>query len=223
MVSFDKLSQALTKAQAFCSDNTMDALNLLHDTRLVPVVVFNNADDATPLASALLNAGINCIEVTLRTPCALQAIANISREVPDIILGAGSVITPQQFAEAQDTGAQFVVSPGATPELLACATLPFIPGCASASESMALYTAGYTLQKFFPAEQNGGVKTLMAWSGPLANVRYCPTGGINPQNALEYLALANVQCVGGSWFVGSDDVEAGRFEAIKQAAELVSP
>ena len=186
----------------------MDATDLLGDIRLMPVVELADPDTAVPLAQALLSAGINAIEVTLRTPQALTAIQNISTAVPQMLVGAGSVRQPEQFAQIQQAGAQFAVSPGATTTLLDGADMPYIPGAATASECLHLLQRGYQLQKFFPAESLGGAGTIKALAAPIQEVRFCPTGGINAALLEQYFAVPAVACVGGSWFVPADLVAA---------------
>jgi 2-dehydro-3-deoxyphosphogluconate aldolase/(4S)-4-hydroxy-2-oxoglutarate aldolase len=178
----------------------MSAANdLVSGMRVVPVVVIEEADVAVPLAETLLASGLQTIEVTLRTPAALAAIAAISNKVPDLIVGAGSLRTANQVSEVLDAGARFGVSPGHSDALLDAVdavNLPFIPGAATPSESLALLDRGYTLQKLFPAGVVGGIPYLKAISGPLPEVGFMPTGGIRIDNARDYLALTNVACVG---------------------------
>jgi 2-dehydro-3-deoxyphosphogluconate aldolase / (4S)-4-hydroxy-2-oxoglutarate aldolase len=184
---------------------------------IVPVMVINKIEHAVPLARALVAGGIKVLEVTLRTPCALEAIALIAKEVPEALVGAGTVLNETQLQQAIDAGSQFIITPGATSDLLKAAmkgTVPLIPGVASISEVMAGMELGYTHFKFFPAEASGGVDALKAFSGPLANIRFCPTGGITPDSYLRYLALANVDCIGGSWIAPTDAVEAEDWQRI---------
>ncbi len=193
---------------------------------VIPVLVIEDATHAAPLAEALIAGGLPVLEVTLRTPAALDAIAAMSG-VPGGIVGAGTVLTPDDVRAAQDAGAQFAVSPGATDRLLdACeaAGLPILPGAATASEAMRLLERGYGVQKFFPASAIGGAPALKALGGPLPQVRFCPTGGIDTANAADYLALDNVLCVGGSWVAPRQLVQKGEWAAItglaRQAAAL---
>ena len=167
---------------------------------VIPVVVIDDPDEAVPLARGLVEAGMPAIEITLRTPAALTAIANIASDVPDAKVGAGTVLNPRQGEKALDQGAEFLVSPGATRALLD-AQLPLLPGVATASEIMALLDRGLTAAKFFPAEASGGTNALRAFAGPFPQVRFCPTGGIDAAKAPDYLALPNVACVGGSWML----------------------
>lgn len=179
-----------------------DIQALLAGIRVVPVVAIDDIDTARPLAEAFVEAGIGAVEVTLRTPVALDAIGEIARNVPELIVGAGSLRTPDQFAEVARAGARFGVSPGSTATLVESARdagLPFIPGAATASEMLALLEQGILLQKFFPAELAGGIAYLKAVGAPIPEIRFMPTGGVSPANAAEYLALDNVSCIGGSW------------------------
>ncbi|BAJ02285.1 bifunctional 4-hydroxy-2-oxoglutarate aldolase/2-dehydro-3-deoxy-phosphogluconate aldolase [Shewanella violacea] len=184
---------------------------------IVPVMVINKIEDAVPLARALVAGGISVLEVTLRTPCALEAITKIAKEVPDALVGAGTVLNEEQLQQAVDAGAQFIITPGATPSLLEAAmagNIPLIPGVASISEVMVGMSLGYTNFKFFPAEASGGVNALKAFSGPLADIRFCPTGGITPSSYRDYLALKNVDCIGGSWIAPTDAMEQGDWSRI---------
>ena len=175
---------------------------LLDLATVIPVVVLDDADEAVPLARRLVADGMPVIEVTLRTAAALDAIAAIAAEVPDAVVGAGTILSPAQARDAIAAGAEFLVSPGATPALLdALADLPLLPGVATPSEVMALLERGITSAKFFPAEANGGVTALKALHGPFPQMRFCPTGGITAANAQDYLALPNVACVGGTWML----------------------
>lgn len=169
---------------------------------VIPVVVIEDAEHAVPMAEALVAGGLPVIEVTLRTPAALAAIAAIKKAVPKALVGAGTVIQPTQIDAVMEAGAVFAVSPGATDVLLtACAQkgLPILPGAATASETMKLLEGGYRFQKCFPAEPVGGVAYLKSLASPLPEARFCPTGGVTSQSAPDYLALPNVVCVGGSW------------------------
>ncbi|MFH9941202.1 bifunctional 4-hydroxy-2-oxoglutarate aldolase/2-dehydro-3-deoxy-phosphogluconate aldolase [Streptomyces murinus] len=191
---------------------------------VVPVVVIAEVSDAVPVARALAGGGLRGVEVTLRTPAALEAIRAIAEEVPEAVVGAGTVITPGQVAAAVAAGARFLVSPGWTEGLLAAMRgcgVPFLPGVSTASEVVALLERGVREMKFFPAQAAGGTAYLRSLAGPLPQARFCPTGGIGPGNAAEYLALPNVGCVGGSWMVPADAVAAGdwaRIEALARAA-----
>ena len=168
---------------------------------VMPVVVVDDVRHAVPLARALVAGGIPAIEVTLRTDAALEAVRASAAEVPDAVVGGGTVRRPADFAAALAAGARFAVSPGCSPDLLAAARdtdLPWLPGAATASEAMALAERGYLQQKFFPAEPAGGTRALRSLHGPLPDIRFCATGGITLGNAAEYLAVPNVACVGGS-------------------------
>jgi 2-dehydro-3-deoxyphosphogluconate aldolase / (4S)-4-hydroxy-2-oxoglutarate aldolase len=188
---------------------------------VMPVVVIDDAANAVPLARALVAGGIRAIEITLRTGAALDAVQAISREVPDAIPGVGTALTGADVLAALEAGARFIVSPGATPALMAAAIgsgLPFLPGVATASELMTALAAGLSAFKFFPAAQAGGVEALKALGGPFPNARFCPTGGVSASNAGAYLALPNVLCVGGSWIAPRETIAAGDFAKIEQLA-----
>jgi 2-dehydro-3-deoxyphosphogluconate aldolase/(4S)-4-hydroxy-2-oxoglutarate aldolase len=189
---------------------------------VVPVIVINDLAYAVPMAKALVAGGLRVLEVTLRTPVAIDAIRLLSQEVPDAIVGAGTVTNAEQLQQCIEAGAQFAISPGMTRELLQAgkdSTIPLIPGIASISELMEGLALGYTHFKFFPAEAAGGVKTLKSIHGPFSEVRFCPTGGINETNFLEYLALPNVQCVGGSWVLPADAIAAGNWNEITRLCQ----
>ncbi|MFH9583556.1 bifunctional 4-hydroxy-2-oxoglutarate aldolase/2-dehydro-3-deoxy-phosphogluconate aldolase [Streptomyces luteogriseus] len=195
---------------------------------VVPVVVVEDAADAVPLARALVAGGLPAIEVTLRTPAALEAIREIAREVPGAVVGAGTVIRPEQVAEAVAAGSRFLVSPGWTDlllEAMRASGVPFLPGVSTASEVVALLERGVREMKFFPAQAAGGTAYLKSLSGPLPQARFCPTGGIGPASAADYLALPNVGCVGGSWMLPPDAVAArdwGRVEELARSAAGLS-
>ena len=196
-------------------------MSLLDISPVVPVVVIGDAADAVPTAEALLRGGVGIVEVTLRTPAALSAIERIAAEVPGIVVGAGTVTTPDLASAAAGAGARFLVTPGSTDLVLDAAAdtgLPVLPGAATVSEAMRLAERGHTELKFFPAEAAGGVAYLKSIAGPLPDLRFCPTGGITPATAPTYLALPNVGCVGGSWLTAGavDQVEA----LAKEAAAL---
>lgn len=187
---------------------------------VIPVLVIDDVAHALPLARALVQGGLPVLEVTLRTPAALAAIGEMAT-VEGGIVGAGTLLTPRDVQAARNAGARFGVSPGATDRLLdACedADLPLLPGAATASEAMALLERGYTMQKFFPAEANGGAKALKAIGAPIPQVRFCPTGGVSLGNAADYLGLSNVLCVGGSWVAPKDMMEAGDWAGITALA-----
>lgn len=187
---------------------------------IVPVLVVHDVAHARPLAEALVAGGLPALEVTLRTPAALEVIRAMAK-VPGGIVGAGTLLTPDDVKAAKEAGAQFGVSPGATDKLLAACEaeeLPLLPGAATASEAMALLERGYTMQKFFPAEASGGAKALGALASPLPQISFCPTGGVSPQNAPDYLRLANVICAGGSWVAPAKLVNAGAWDEIEALA-----
>ena len=200
----------------------MTAEQVLKQGPVVPVIVIKKLEQAVPLAKALLKGGINVLEVTLRTECAMEAIRLIAEEVPEAIVGAGTVINAKQLAEVTQAGAQFAISPGLTDELLMAASqgsIPLIPGISTVSELMAGMNYGLKEFKFFPAEANGGVKALKAIAGPFSQVRFCPTGGISLANYRDYLALESVLCIGGSWLVPEDALERGNYEKITELAQ----
>ncbi|MCR9272081.1 MULTISPECIES: bifunctional 4-hydroxy-2-oxoglutarate aldolase/2-dehydro-3-deoxy-phosphogluconate aldolase [Mameliella] len=187
---------------------------------VIPVLVVDDVATARPLAEALVAGGLPVLEVTLRTPVALDAIREMAK-VEGGIVGAGTLLTPQDVAAAKEAGAKFGVSPGATDRLLqACedADLPLLPGAATSSEAMRLLERGYSVQKFFPAEANGGVPALKSIGAPIPQVRFCPTGGVSPANAPDYLALSNTLCVGGSWVAPKDAVAKGDWARIEDLA-----
>ncbi|ALM90205.1 MULTISPECIES: bifunctional 4-hydroxy-2-oxoglutarate aldolase/2-dehydro-3-deoxy-phosphogluconate aldolase [Alteromonas] len=189
---------------------------------VVPVLVINDVEKAVPLAKALMAGGIKVLEVTLRTPAAIDVIKRIADEVPDSLIGAGTVTNAQQLKAVIEAGAKFAISPGMTADLLKAgmeAEIPLIPGISSTSELMKGKDAGYTHMKFFPAEASGGVKAIKAISGPFPEFTFCPTGGIGPGNYNDYLALKNVVCVGGSWLAPDDAIESGDWDRITQLAK----
>ncbi|MXM62745.1 bifunctional 4-hydroxy-2-oxoglutarate aldolase/2-dehydro-3-deoxy-phosphogluconate aldolase [Streptomyces sp. HUCO-GS316] len=188
---------------------------------VVPVVVVEDAADAVPLARALLAGGLPAIEVTLRTPAALDAIRAIAAGVPEAVVGAGTVITPEQVSASVAAGARFLVSPGWTDVLLEAmraSGVPFLPGVSTASEVVALLERGVREMKFFPARAAGGTAFVKSLAGPLPQARFCPTGGIGPADAPEYLSLPNVGCVGGTWMLPPDAVAARDWARIEQLA-----
>lgn len=192
---------------------------------VVPVVIVETIEDAVPLARALVQGGLPVIEVTLRTPIALDAVRAIAAEVEDAIVGVGTVLDPAQLAASERAGARFAVSPGHTPRLLDAAAqsnLPLLPGIATASEAIALIERGYAFAKFFPAEPAGGHAYLSALASPLPQLRFCPTGGITPESAPRYLALPNVVCVGGSWMLPRQRIAAKDWAAITTASRVAA-
>lgn len=199
----------------------LTALQVMRDAPVIPVIVIDDVRHAVPLARALLQGGIRMLEVTLRTPAAIEGIRRIAAEVPQAVAGAGTVRSAGDAQAAARAGARFAVSPGFTPALSqACRDLglPLLPGVATASEVMMAAEHGHAELKFFPALQAGGVAMLKAWQGPLGDVRFCPTGGIHAGNAAEFLALPNVVCVGGSWLAAPALMREGRWDAITQLA-----
>jgi 2-dehydro-3-deoxyphosphogluconate aldolase/(4S)-4-hydroxy-2-oxoglutarate aldolase len=188
---------------------------------VIPVVTIEDARRSIDLAQALVRAGLPVIEVTLRTGAALDAIAAMTKAVPDAVIGAGTVTRASHIADAVDAGAKFIVSPG-TPtrlaEALAEAPVPVLPGASTATEAMTLADLGFEVLKFFPAEASGGVAWLKAIAGPLPHLKFCPTGGLDPKNAPNYLALPNVVCVGGAWMAPSKAVAGGDFATVERLA-----
>lgn len=192
---------------------------------VIPVLVVEDTAHAVPLAQALLAGGIKVLEITLRTPNALSVISEIARHVPDAVLAAGTVTSPEQWEAAARAGARFAVSPGLTPRMLdaaAQAPIPLLPGVATASELMTALDAGFECFKFFPAQQAGGVGMLKALGGPFAQALFCPTGGITPDTAPDYLTLPNVACVGGSWLAPAAAMACGDWAAITALAQAAS-
>ena len=204
-------------------------LAVVRDAPVIPVIVLHQLQQAVPLARALVAGGIRMLEVTLRTPAALVCIEAIARDVPEAVVGAGTVRSSADVRDAAGAGARFLVSPGVT-NLLAQASrdagLPLLPGVATASEIIQAQEEGLQTLKFFPAVQAGGIFMLKAWQGPFGDVAFCPTGGVHAGNAMEFLALSNVVCVGGSWLVPQDALEQGDWEritALAQAAKALRP
>lgn len=188
---------------------------------VLPVIVIEQLADAVPLAQALVAGGIHMLEITLRTEHGLAAIEQIRQQVPQAIVGAGTVLNSEQFQAAINSGAQFVVSPGITPELLSTAQQwggAYLPGVASASEVMQALAAGFSYQKLFPAQVVGGLAAVKAFAGPFGQVSFCPTGGVDANNAAHYLAQSNVFAVGGSWLTPKELVRAKRWDAITELA-----
>jgi len=200
-------------------------LPVLRGQPVIPVILIQNLADAVPLARALAKGGLPAIEITLRTAAALDAIRAVANEVPEAIVGAGTILNARQYDEAVNAGSRFIVSPGATPQLIAAARdskVPLLPGAITPGEIMSLREEGYTMLKFFPAEQAGGAAFLKSLSSPLAGTLFCPTGGVSIANAKTYLNLPNVVCVGGSWVAPEELVKAGKWDEItKLAAEAV--
>jgi 2-dehydro-3-deoxyphosphogluconate aldolase/(4S)-4-hydroxy-2-oxoglutarate aldolase len=184
---------------------------------IIPVLTIERVEDAVPLARALVAGGVRVLEVTLRTPAAIEAAKAIISEVPDAVVGIGTILSADELARVEALGAIFGISPGATPELLkaaAASDLPFAPGITTASELMQARAHGFNLVKFFPAEPSGGIKTLRALAGPFPDARFCPTGGIGEANAATWLAEPNVVAVGGSWICPAADIRSGNWAGI---------
>ncbi len=189
---------------------------------VIPVLKLDNAEQALGICTALVNGGLKVLEITLRNDYGLEAIKQISQALPDAIVGAGTVTTPEQYDACIAAGADFIVSPGATPKLLAHgaqASIPLLPGVASVSEAMAGMEFGYERFKLFPAVVVGGVDLLKAFYGPLANLKFCPTGGVKPSNADEFLQLPNVMCVGGTWMTPNDLIAQQDWNAIEALSQ----
>ncbi|MFT4043382.1 MAG: bifunctional 4-hydroxy-2-oxoglutarate aldolase/2-dehydro-3-deoxy-phosphogluconate aldolase [Gordonia sp. (in: high G+C Gram-positive bacteria)] len=192
---------------------------------VIPVVVIDDASLAPDLARALLAGGVTTMEITLRTPAAIEAITAVAAQVPDMVVGAGTVTTADAIARSVAAGAQFLVSPGATTALLdaaASASVPLLPGAVTATEIMNLAERGITEMKFFPAATSGGASAIKALSGPFPDIRFCPTGGIGPADAPQYLSLPNVLCVGGSWLTPAHLVAAHDWTAITELARAAT-
>ncbi|MBB5186279.1 2-dehydro-3-deoxyphosphogluconate aldolase/(4S)-4-hydroxy-2-oxoglutarate aldolase [Zhongshania antarctica] len=192
---------------------------------VIPVIVIDRAEDAVPLATALYNGGLKVLEVTLRTEFGLAAISAIRKALPDAVVGAGTVVTAEDVRNAKEAGAEFLVSPGCTLTLLEAARaegIPLLPGVNSPSEAMLLLEQGQRHLKFFPAEAAGGVPMLKSILGPLPQLRFCPTGGINPDNVMEYLSLANVACVGGTWMLDKAAIAAGDWAEIERLSRMAA-
>ncbi|WQW19595.1 bifunctional 4-hydroxy-2-oxoglutarate aldolase/2-dehydro-3-deoxy-phosphogluconate aldolase [Helicobacter pylori] len=194
-------------------------IEVLQISPIIPVVVIENIKDAVPLAQSLIEGGIHIIEVTLRSSCALEAIELIAKNVPKMRVGAGTILNPTQLEQAQNRGAEFLISPGLTIKLLEYAKkkdMPLIPGVSSSSEVMQALELGYNALKFFPAEYCGGVKLLNAFNGPFKGVKFCPTGGISADNMHSYLNLENVLCVGGSWLTPKNLIQNKEWDKITE-------
>jgi 2-dehydro-3-deoxyphosphogluconate aldolase / (4S)-4-hydroxy-2-oxoglutarate aldolase len=194
-----------------------ELIGLLRSARVIPVLTIERVEDAVPLARALVAGGVRVLEMTLRTAAGIEAAKAMIAQVPEAIVGIGTVLTPEDLAHAQALGARFAVSPGATPQLLDAAAvgdLPFMPGIATASELMQARARGFDLVKFFPAEQSGGISALRALAGPFPHTRFCPTGGIGENNAAAWLAETNVVAVGGSWLCPAAEIRSGNWAGI---------
>ncbi|MDJ0880943.1 MAG: bifunctional 4-hydroxy-2-oxoglutarate aldolase/2-dehydro-3-deoxy-phosphogluconate aldolase [Gammaproteobacteria bacterium] len=197
----------------------MSLNEILTRAPVVPVIVIEDLEHAVPLARSLIAGGLPVLEITLRTPVAMEAIKMIIGEVPEAIVGVGTVTHPDQLLECKQVGAQFAVSPGLTPALIDCSRdidIPFLPGVFTPSEAMQARDLGFKTLKLFPAAQAGGVSMLKAMNGPLPDIKFCPTGGIGPTSLLEYLKLPNVLCVGGSWVAPKQSMHNGSWQQITQ-------
>ena len=207
----------------------MNVLDVMRTGPVIPVIVIEDLAHAIPLAKALVAGGVRVLEVTLRTAAGLAAIQLIAREVPDAIVGVGTLTRPQDFKDAIDVGAQFGVSPGLTPAMIQAAhetRLPLLPGVMTPSDVIAARLAGFSELKLFPAQQAGGIGMLKALGGPFPDVTFCPTGGVSPENAPDFLALPNVACVGGSWLAPKAALAAGdwgKITALAKAASALKP
>ena len=212
------------------SKKTEELLALLKGQPVIPVLRIDDAEKAVPLARALAKGGLPVIEITMRTEAALEAIRRAAGEVPEAVVGAGTILTAKQFDEAAEAGSKFIVSPGCTKEVFAAArnsAVPLLPGAITPSEMMAALEEGLDFLKFFPAEQAGGAAFLKSLASPFAGLRFCPTGGVSAKNVADYLSLPNVICVGGSWVAPDEAVKAGdwaKIEALaREAAGLAKP
>jgi 2-dehydro-3-deoxyphosphogluconate aldolase/(4S)-4-hydroxy-2-oxoglutarate aldolase len=206
------------------SSKTEKLLALLAGQPVIPVIKIENADDAAPLARALARGGLKVIEITLRTKSALESIRRAA-EVPEAVVGAGTILDGKQFDEAVKAGSKFIVSPGVTQNLLSAAAnseVPLLPGAITPGEIMTAREAGLDFLKFFPAEQAGGVSFLKSLASPFAGIRFCPTGGVSQKNVADYLSLSNVVCVGGSWVAPDDLVAAKDWAGIEALAREAS-
>lgn len=199
----------------------MNIQDILKAAPVMPVIVIHELQHAVPLARALVAGGLKVLEITLRTPVAVDAVREIAREVPDAIVGVGTLTRPEQFARVAEAGAQFAVSPGLTPALVGASAqsdLPFLPGVFTPGEAMQARDSGFTHLKLFPAKQAGGLGMLKAMGSPFPDLVFCPTGGIGADSFRDYLALPNVACVGGSWVAPGALVAAGDWAAITELA-----
>jgi 2-dehydro-3-deoxyphosphogluconate aldolase / (4S)-4-hydroxy-2-oxoglutarate aldolase len=215
-------AELLNYTETMTTPQTLTALQVMQDAPVIPVIVLNDVAHAVPMARALVAGGVRMLEVTLRTPQALACMEAIARDVPEAVVGAGTVRSKADAQAAANAGARFAVSPGYTSAVgQACRDLglSLLPGVATGSEIMMAQEDGFTQLKFFPAMQAGGPAMLKAWSGPFFDVKFCPTGGVTLQNAPEFLALPNVVCVGGSWIVPADAMVKGEWDKITQLAK----
>ena len=212
--------------RAHMAQNAEQLIETVKQARVIPVIIMDDVDQARPAAEALVAGGLNVLEVTLRTPNALKVIEEMAK-VDGAVLGSGTVRSAEHMRQSAGAGCQFMVSPGATPKLLEAAedmTIPLLPGIGSPTEAMIAAERGYTFLKFFPAEAMGGTKVLKAFQSPLPELVFCPTGGVSASNAMDYLSLSNVVCVGGSWVLPADALESrdfNRIEALAREANLL--
>jgi 2-dehydro-3-deoxyphosphogluconate aldolase/(4S)-4-hydroxy-2-oxoglutarate aldolase len=198
---------------------------IMTTSSVIPVIVIEDIEDAVPLAQALVNGGLKVLEITLRTDAGLAAISKIKQAVPDAIVGAGTVVSLVDLSKALDAGSEFLVSPGSTPALIDAAlqqSVPWLPGVSGPSEAMRLQEQGLSHLKFFPAQAAGGIPMLKSIAGPLPQIKFCPTGGINEATAPDYLALDNVLCIGGSWMLDSALIDAKDWSAIEAKARAAA-
>ncbi|GAA3907800.1 bifunctional 4-hydroxy-2-oxoglutarate aldolase/2-dehydro-3-deoxy-phosphogluconate aldolase [Halomonas cibimaris] len=203
------------------STRTAELDSICLKAEVLPVMIIERLEDAVPVARALVEGGLSVLEVTLRTACALDAVARIRKALPGVSVGVGTVLTPAQYRQAEQAGADFVVTPGTTEALYRHgieSPVPMLPGVSSVSEVMTGWQYGYRRFKFFPAEVSGGVPALKAIGAPLAEAHFCPTGGISMDNAGDYLALDNVMCVGGSWLTPKALIDAEDWDGIRELA-----
>jgi 2-dehydro-3-deoxyphosphogluconate aldolase / (4S)-4-hydroxy-2-oxoglutarate aldolase len=203
----------------------MPLRSLLQSTRVIPVITIDKLADAAPLAKALVEGGLNCLELTLRTPVAFEALKAMKEAAPEAIIGVGTVLESKQLEQAKALGAQFAVSPGLTETLVRAALavqLPYLPGTATLSEVMMGRELGLSVVKFFPAEIAGGAKALKAFAPLFGDMKFVPTGGISPSNAKDYLSLPNVLAVGGSWMLPADLIRAQAWDEIRELARAAS-
>jgi 2-dehydro-3-deoxyphosphogluconate aldolase / (4S)-4-hydroxy-2-oxoglutarate aldolase len=213
------------KQFVYPKDTSMDALELMRTGPVIPVIVIDDVAHAVPIARALVAGGVRVLEITLRTPAALEAIRAIANTLDDAIVGAGTISRVEHFRKAIDAGARFGVSPGLTPQLVEAAracSLPLLPGVMTPSEVIAARAAGFSALKLFPAHQSGGIGMLKAMSGPFPDVTFCPTGGVTAETAPAFLELPNVGCVGGSWLTPKDAIAAGNWNLITELARVAS-
>ena len=210
-------------------DKALNVLQLMRLGPVIPVIVIDDLSQAVPLARALVAGGVRVLEITLRTAAGLEAIAAIARDVPEAIVGVGTITQPQEFKRSIDAGARFAVTPGLTPALIEAArglALPLLPGVMTPADVIAAKAAGYLQLKLFPAQQAGGIGMLKALAGPFPDVVFCPTGGVTAATAPDFLALPNVACVGGSWLTPKDAIAAGdwaRLTALAREASALRP